>query len=131
MGGDNIVIYQAGYKREMRTSSIEEIRKSIQGFQNYLESSDCSDEVYSGKQRERQNRKALEWAVKNNFQIIDEAEFLEKWNKSGNIRGGENRVYFEEDSDGLIWAVKMNELTYHQDDMAAFATDSSIKRTGG
>ena len=121
MGGDNIVIYQAGYKREMRTSSIEEIRKSIQGFQNYLESSDCSDEVYSGKQRERQNRKALEWAVKNNFQLIDEAEFLEKWNKSGNIRGGENRVYFEEDSDGLIWAVKMNELTYHQDDMAAFA----------
>lgn len=120
-GGDNIVIYQAGYKREMRTSAIEEIRKSIQSLQNYLESSDCSDKVYSGKQWKRQDCKALEWAAENNIRVIEEAEFLEKWIKSGKIRGGENRVYFEEDFDGLIWAVKMNELTYHQDDMAAFA----------
>lgn len=49
-----------------------------------------------------------------------------QWHRGGKIRGGENRVYFEQDADDLIWAIKMNELTYHQDDMASFA-DRLIK----
>lgn len=51
---------------------------------------------------------------------------MELWHQGGKIRGGENRVYFDQDADGLIWAIKMNELTYHQDDMATFA-DRLIK----
>lgn len=47
--------------------------------------------------------------------------FFEKWYLSGKIRGGENLVYFELDGEGLAWAIKMNELTYHQGDMAALA----------
>ena len=47
----------------MQAGTIEEIRKSIQSIQNYLESSDCSDKVHYGKQREIQDRKALELAT--------------------------------------------------------------------
>lgn len=105
----------------MQTSSIEAIRESIQSLQDYLGSSDSSDEVYSGKQRERQDRKALQWASENKLTIIEEDMFLDKWEESGKIRGGENLVYYEQDSDGLIWAIKMNTLLYHQDNMAALA----------
>lgn len=89
IGGDSIAIYQSGNKRDMQTGTIEAARKSIQSLQNFLESGDNSDKVYSGKQRERQDCKAVEWASKNNIQIIEENQFLDKWAKSGKIRGGE------------------------------------------
>jgi hypothetical protein len=102
MGGENNGIYQTGHKWCVQTGSIEAIRQSIQSLQDYLESGDCPDPVYSGTHRQRQDRKALEWATQNHKKIVLESEFLEHWHRGGKIRGGENRVYFEQDADGLI-----------------------------
>lgn len=110
----------------MQASIFEEIRQSIQSLQDYLGSSDSSDKVYSGKQRERQDRKALQWAAENKLLIIEEDAFLDKWVESGKIRGGENLVYFDQDEDGLTWAIKMNTLLYHQNNMAALADRLNI-----
>lgn len=125
-GGKDSGIHQTDHKCGLQAGAIETIRQSIQSLQNHLESGDCTNTVHSGADRQRQDRKALEWATQNQKQIIPEAQFLELWHQSGNIRGGENRVYFEQDADGLIWAIKMNELTYHQNNMALFA-DRLIK----
>src|SRR6185369_9643734 len=125
-GGKDNGIHQTGHKFDLQTGAIETIRQSIQSLQDYLGTGDCPNAVHPGAQRKRQDRKALEWATQNKKQIIPEQEFLEKWRRDGKIRGGENRVCFEQDSDGLIWAIKMNELAYHRDDMAAFA-DRLIK----
>jgi hypothetical protein len=105
----------------MPTSSVEKIRESIQSLQDYLESSDCTDEVYPRKQRERQDCKALRWAAKNRLLIIEEAEFLVKWEEFKRIRGGENLIYYEVDTEGLVWAIKMNTLLYHGNNMAGLA----------
>lgn len=126
IGGKDNGIHQTGHKFDLQTGAIETIRQSIQSLQDYLGAGDCPNAVHPGAHRRRQDRKALEWATQNKKQIIPEQKFLEKWRRDGKIRGGENRVCFEQDSDGLIWAIKMNELTYHQDDMAAFA-DRLIK----
>ncbi|MBV5340167.1 MAG: hypothetical protein J0665_11530 [Deltaproteobacteria bacterium] len=121
MKGDHNGLYQTSYKYVLQTSTIEAIRQSIQSLQDYLESGNHTDSLHSRTYRERQNRKAIEWATQNGKQIIAETDFLERWQRGGNIRGGENLVYFDLDADDLAWAIKMNELTYHQGNMAAFA----------
>lgn len=126
IGGKDNGIHQTGNKFDMQTGAIKTIRKSIQSLQDYLGSGECPNAVHSGAHRKLQDHKALEWATQNKKQIIPEQEFLKKWHRDGKIHGGENRVCFEKDSDGFIWAIKMNELTYHQDNMAAFA-DRLIK----
>lgn len=121
MGEENNALYQTSDKCGLQASTIEAIRQSIQSLQDYLESGNHSDSIHSRTYRERQDRKSLEWAEQNCKQIIEESDFLERWLRGGSVRGGENLVYFELDVDGLAWAIKMNELTYHQGDMAAFA----------
>ncbi|GAM08814.1 hypothetical protein OR1_01088 [Geobacter sp. OR-1] len=121
MEGENHELYQTGNKCGLQTGSIEAIRQSIQDLQDYLEAGDRPDKVYSGEFRKQQDRKALEWATQNDKQVIPETDFLALWRHSGKIRGGENLVYFMQDADGLTWAIKMNELTYHHGDMAALA----------
>lgn len=121
MGEENNGLYQTSIKCLLQTSTIEAIRQSIQSLQDYLESGNHSDSIYSRTYRERQDQKAVEWATQNNKQIVTEAVFLEKWHRGGSIRGGENLVYFLLDTDGLAWAIKMNELTYHQGSMSAFS----------
>lgn len=120
-GGNNNGIYQASHKRNLSERAIEKVRESIQSLQNHLGTGDRTDQIYPVARRKRQDSLALEWAKNNNLLIIAESQFMKHWNASGNIRGGENRVYFEQDDDGSLWAVKMNELTYHEDDLAAFA----------
>ncbi len=125
-GGKNNGIHQTDHKFDLQTGAIETVRQSIQSLQDYLGAGDCPNTVHSGTHRRQQDRKALEWAAQNGKQIIPESQFLKNWRQSGDIRGGENRVYFEQDTDGLIWAIKMNELTYHQNNMSDFA-DRLIK----
>jgi hypothetical protein len=94
MGGKDSGIHQTGYKYDLQTGTIEAVRQSIQSLQDYLETGDYPNAVHPGTHRERQDRKALEWATQNKKQIIPEPEFLKQWHRSGDIRGGENRVYF-------------------------------------
>jgi hypothetical protein len=102
-------------------SAISRIRKSIQSLQDYLESGDSADPLYSGERRKQQDKLAIAWAQSNNLPIISEKSFLNKWVESGKIRGGESHVYYAQDSNGDIWAIKMNNLTYHHNDLSAYA----------
>jgi hypothetical protein len=86
MGEESNGLYQTSDKCGLQASTIEAIRQSIQSLQDYLETGDHSDTVYSRTDRERQNRKAIEWATKNDKQIIVETDFLEQWRRGGNIR---------------------------------------------
>ena len=120
-GGDHIGSHKTSDKRILSPATIKGIRESIESLQDFFGASNRTDQVYSGTDRKRQDKLALEWAQQNNLPIIKEQDFLDKWVSTGKIRGGENRVYFKQNSDGSTWAIKMNELTYHQGNMAAFA----------
>jgi len=97
-------IHQASHKQSLSAGAIGKIRESIQSLQNQLGTGDSADPVYSVGYRKRQDSLALEWANNNNIPIISEKQFLDRWNFSGKIRGGENRVYFEQYDDGSTWA---------------------------
>jgi hypothetical protein len=120
-GGHDNVIRQASHKRSLSQSAVARIRKSVQSLQDYLGTGSAAVQGSPRERRRQQDQLAREWAESNNLPIIPEEQFLDRWNESGQIRGGENRVYIEQDADGTLWAFKMNDLGYHRGDMAALA----------
>lgn len=111
---------KTGDKRILSHSGTESIRESIKSLQNHLGSGFGTDPVYTLEKRREQSRLAKEWAEQNDLPVIPSKQFFEKWRQSGKIRGGENRVYFEQYPDGKTWAIKMNDLGYHKNNLSAF-----------
>ena len=117
--GNDYETHQTDYKRSLSESRIARIRESIQSLQDHLESGDSAVSGSIRERRRQQDRLAREWAVNNNLPVVPETQFLNRWDKTGQIKGGENRVYISQDADGSLWAIKMNNLGYHKNDMAA------------
>jgi hypothetical protein len=120
-GGDFIDTNTSSLKRLLQRATAESARESSQSLKDYLEAGGGSGPVYTLARRQEQDRLAREWAKKNNVPILPESYFLDIWNGTSKIKGGENRVYFDGDS-----AIKLNNLLYHQNALAAFADRLTI-----
>lgn len=119
-GETNYEASQAGYQRLLSKSTAKSARESINSLASDLSADGLSGQEDLRERRERQNRVANAWAIKNNIPVISNEEFTRRWSTTGKIFGGENRVYFKTDPDGSGWAIKANSMLYHKGDMSAF-----------
>lgn len=123
--GENYGTGQGDNQRQLSASAIEGIRRSLQALHDHLGSGPAAvqgraegSDTGRGK-RQQQDQLARQWATRNNLPILSEDQFNRSWEESGKIKGGENRVYIDQDPNGSFWAIKMNDLGYHKGDMQA------------
>ncbi|MFZ4856129.1 MAG: PLxRFG domain-containing protein [Desulfuromonadaceae bacterium] len=88
----------------------------IGSLRDRLEEGGATGTVYSKAARERQDKLVREWASAHNLPIQPESAFLDVWNKTSKVKGGENRVYFQDN-----FAYKLNNLIYHDFSIHDFA----------
>jgi hypothetical protein len=88
----------------------------IRSLRDRLEAGGATGTVYTKTLRQRQDKIAREWANSHNLPIKPESAFLDVWNKTSKVKGGENLVYFQDK-----YAYKLNNLIYHDFSLNEFA----------